>query len=360
MVGGKIKKKTVISIVLLLALALTLSQNAFAVEPTSNVKFTSSQINSASSTVKNYVETYHRLPGYVPIGGTRVTMPQFLQLMTKNVQNINSKTPTSINLKSVNKPSLNYENTKMGIITKLEYLSISKSVSTSITSTGKAPNPIGSSVGLLGFNNQVYSYSKILSFYRTYKRLPNYVTVNPWPYNLSWVSLSHYTYHHQTTEYTCGPSSLKMAFSHYNLTVSENWLAKVANSNPNTGTSQNGMIAAVNAVNAKYGTTFSMNMQQFTGWHVINYYLARGIPVIVRVHSWIDTYGTHYVLITGINLKTGKVRLADPSYNGKGTFSVYDKGVSIHEVTINELQNRIQWMLVNGKATKPVMVLFNS
>lgn len=120
------------------------------------------------------------------------------------------------------------------------------------------------------------------------------------------------------------------------------------------------MIAAVKAVNAKYGTNFFMTTQKFYGWNTIRNYLAKGVPVIVRVHSWLDTYGTHYVLITGINFETGKVRLADPSYNGKGTFSIYDKGVSVHEVTISELQNRIQWMLDNGKATRPIMPLFNN
>jgi hypothetical protein len=152
-----------------------------------------------------------------------------------------------------------------------------------------------------------------------------------------------------------------MALSCYDFNkVSENWLAKAAKSNGNTGTSQSGMIAAVNAVNAKYGTKFSMTMQTFTGWNTINNYLANGVPVIVRVRSWLDTYGTHYVLITGINFQTGKVRLADPSYNGKGTFSIYDKGVSVHEVTISDLQNRIQWIISNGKATKPIMPLFKN
>jgi len=152
-----------------------------------------------------------------------------------------------------------------------------------------------------------------------------------------------------------------MALSAYDFYgVTENWLAKAASSNSDTGTAQTGMIAAVNAVNANYGTKFSLTMEKFTSWNVISSYLAQGIPVIVRVHSWLDTYGTHSVLITGINLQTGMVRLGDSSYNGKGTFSVYDVGVSVHEVTLSELQTRIQWMLDNGKATAPVMPLIKN
>ncbi len=342
--------------VLLLAIGLSLSQSASAAS-TTNVKFSNSQINAASSSVKNYVDTYHKLPSYITINKTKVTMPQFLSLMVTNVGNIKSGTKTSINLKPISSPSSTSENIKIGNIQKSEYLSLAQSIKTTLYSTGKAPSNIKCSLGTIGYNNLVYSYSKILTFYKTNGRLPNYVGVNPWPTTLGWVSLSHYTYHHQTTDYTCGPSSLKMALSYYNLAVSESWLAKKASSNYYTGTSQTGMIAAVKAVNAAYGTKFSMTMEKFTGWNVIRNYLARGTPVIVRVHSWLDSAGTHYVLITGINLQTGKVRLADPSWNGKGTFSIYDKGVSVHEVTITELQNRIQWMLNNRKATNPVMPL---
>jgi len=284
-----------------------------------------------------------------------------MDLMTSNLLNIKNGVKPSVNLKTVNSPNNISENVKIGSMSKSEYIILCKSIHTSITTTGTLPSSIKTSMGTLGYPNIVYTYSKILAFYKTNSRLPNYVSIKPWPFTLGWTKLSHYTYHHQTTGYTCGPSSLLMALSYYNFNkVTESWLAKAAKSNSNTGTSQSGMIAAVNAVNAKYGTNFSMTMKKFTGWNTIRNYIASGVPVIVRVHSWLDTYGTHYVLITGINFETGKVRLADPSYNGKGTFSIYDKGVSIHEVTISELQNRIQWMLNNGKATQPVMPLFKN
>lgn len=301
-----------------------------------------------------------KLPSYVTINKTKVTMPQYLQLTTTDLQYIKNGKTTSVGLGTVKAPSSSSENIKIGKLYKSEYLSLSVKIKSSIGSNKKAPTSIKSSIGTVGYKNLVYSYSKILVFYKNNKRLPNYVAVNPWPNTLGWTSLSGYTYHHQTTEYTCGPSSLKMALSHYKLTVSESWLASKAKSNYYTGTSQNGMINAVKAVNSKYGTKFSITTQKFTGWNSVNSYIAKGVPVIVRIHSWLDSWGTHYVMITGINLHTGKVRLADPSYNGKGTFSIHDKGVKVHEVTLQELQNRIQWMLDNGKATKPVMPLIKN
>jgi uncharacterized protein YpmS len=331
------------------------------VDPGQTNTFTSTQINSAATSLRNYIDTNDKLPSYVTVGPTQVSLPQFLQLMATNLININGGTSPSVTLKTVSNPSGTTENIIIGTITKSEIVSLAQTIKSTIDSTGIAPASIKSTAGTLGYENILYTFSRTLAFQATYNRLPNYITVNPWPITLGWVSLSHYTYHHQTTEYTCGPSALMMALSYYNFAkVNESWLAKAASSNYYTGTAQTGMIAAVNAVNAAYGTNFSLNMEKFTGWNVISSYLAQGIPVIVRVHSWIDSGGTHYVLITGINLQTGMVRLGDSSYNGKGTFSVTDVGVSVHEVTLSELQNRIQWMLDNGKATLPIMPLVNN
>lgn len=348
-------------VILIFVLTISLSQCAFAAEKTTlNAKFTSSQINSASGTVQNYVNKYDKLPSYVTINKTKVTMPQFLQLTTSNLQYIKSGKTSKISLQAVKVPSSSGENIKIGSLSKSEYLSLSSKIKNSITSTKSAPANVKSSIGTVGYKNLVYSYSKVLAFYKSNKRLPNFVTVNPWPNTLGWTTFSGYSYHHQTTEYTCGPSSLKMALSHYNLAVSESWLANQAKSNYYTGTAQSGMIKAVKAVNAKYGTKFSMTTLKFTGWNSINSYLAKGVPVIIRIHSFLDTYGTHYVMVTGLNMQTGKVRLADSSYNGKGTFSVRDKGVKVHEVTMKALQDRIEWMINNGKATKPIMPLIKN
>ncbi|MCE5215116.1 MAG: C39 family peptidase [Methanobacterium sp.] len=331
------------------------------VDPVTQTSFTNAQINTAANSLKSYISTNNILPNYVTIANTQISVAQFLQLMVINLINLNSGTKPSVNLQTVSNPSSSTENIKIGNIAKSEYISLALSIKNTINSAGKAPGSISCSLGTISYENLVYSFSKILAYQMTNNRLPNYVTVNPWPSTLGWISLSHYTYHHQTTDYTCGPSSLMMALSYYNFVqVGESWLAKAASSNSNTGTSQSGMITAVNAVNAAYGTNFSLSMEKFTGWNVIANYLAQGIPVIARVHSWIDTYGTHYVLITGINLQTGMIRLGDSSYNGKGTFSVNDVGVAVHEVTLSEFQNRIQWMLDNGKATSPIMPLFNN
>ncbi len=352
--GGKIKKKAIMVIILLFALTISLSQCAFAADT-----YTSAQINQASTNVKNFIEKNDRLPNYVTISGKKVTTPQFLYLMTSNVQNIKNGKKVSVTSRTVQAPSSSTENIKIGNVQKASFLTTSQSIRNTIIYTGRAPTSTKNSIGTMGYENMVYTYSKVLNFYRTNNRLPNYVSVTPWPKNLGWTQLS-FTYYHQTTDYTCGPSSLKMAFSHYGVTLSESWLANKASSNAQIGTTQSGMIKAVNAVNTNYGTKFSMTTESFTGWNVIQSYISKGIPVIVRIKSFLTPGGTHYAMISGINLQTGMVCLGDPSWEGKNTFSVNHPGVKNHYVTMQYLQNSLQWVISNAGISKPLMPLIKN
>ncbi len=314
------------------------------------------QVGVASGQVKKYVETEASLPSAVTVGSENVTSPQFLYLLTKSTTNVNSGISSSIAIKNLAVPSKPSESVKSGTLTKSQYITLANSINQFINTNGRLPNFANTNLGTMRYETLTYTYSSIMNFYNTNKRLPNYVSITPWSETLGWTQLS-YTYHHQTTEYTCGPSALKMAFSHYNLSLSESYLANVGGSDYYTGTSQNGMIAAVNAVNNKYDTNYSMTMESFTGWNSIQSYLANGVPVIIKIRSFLETYGTHYVMISGINMQTGRVRLGDPSYNDGKPFSIKDKGVKIHEVSMQDLQDRLYWVINNKDISKPLMPL---
>ncbi len=196
--GGKIKFKFIVPVLMLIAIVLTFNVSAVsAADNTSTTKittssktaatpvspkvtFTSSQINAASSKVKTFVETNNRLPNYVTIKNRQVTMPQFLQLVTDNTVAINKGSKKSITLKNVKKPSSPSQSLKSGTLTKKEYLSIVQKVSTSINSSGSAPNYVNTSLGKMRYETIIYSYAKVLSFYQTNKRLPNTVSVKSW------------------------------------------------------------------------------------------------------------------------------------------------------------------------------------
>ena len=160
--------------------AVQSSSNKSAARTLSNVSFSQAQINSAAIKVTTFVQTNHRLPNYVTISNTEVTMPQFLQLLTTNLININKGLNTPVKLTNVQNTTNATETIKNGNILKSEYLNIAQSIETSIASTGKAPSYINTSLGKINFNNLVYTFSKILNFQNTNNRLPNYVSVTSW------------------------------------------------------------------------------------------------------------------------------------------------------------------------------------
>ncbi|MTK64772.1 MAG: pseudomurein-binding protein [Methanobacterium sp.] len=157
---------------------------------TVKISFTPSQIGAASSKVKSYYEQNNKLPSYVTINNHKVTMPQFLQLISDDIYQLSNKKTTSITLKNVTAPSKPVENLKTGQLTKTQYINLAKNTRSYIYSTGKAPNNENSSLGTIKFQNLVYSFSKILAFQTANNRLPNYVSVAPFSKSSTSVKIS--------------------------------------------------------------------------------------------------------------------------------------------------------------------------
>ena len=65
------------------------------------VTYTLSDIKDAASRVKIFVESKKKLPKYVQMGTRQITMPQFLQLLTAGLTQVNKGSTGSIALKSV-------------------------------------------------------------------------------------------------------------------------------------------------------------------------------------------------------------------------------------------------------------------
>ncbi len=158
----------------------TSSSQKLAAGSPASVSFSKTQINSAASKVEAFVQINHRLPNYVTISNTEVTMPQFLQLITANLLNINKGLNTPLNLKTVLNPANSAGTVKSGNISKSEYLNLAQNIETIMASTGKAPSYVNSTLGTINFNNLVYTFSKILNFQNTNNKLPSYVSVEPW------------------------------------------------------------------------------------------------------------------------------------------------------------------------------------
>jgi predicted double-glycine peptidase len=197
------------------------------------------------------------------------------------------------------------------------------------------------------------------NYYINKDRLPNYVSYGTRKIPIAtfqkilssqglkidtWVTVKNLVYYHQTTGYTCGPSSLKMVFSNYRMNLTEMRLASYGRSNSKIGTTTAGMLNAVKDVNLKYGTKFKARDSSFTsvGWTGLERYIAHNEPVILHIKSFIDADSGHYVVLTGINFKSGLAKIADPNY-GYRTISLHD------------LQYRINWTVSTGRTPTPLI-----
>lgn len=165
---------------LALSLCLNLDNVSAATSNSSTTKVSISQLTSAASSVNSFIKTNKRLPNYVTIASKKVTMPQYLYLLSSGTSQLSSGSTASVTLKNVNVPTKPSENLKKGNIQKTEYVSMAKSLKKYVDTNGRLPNYQSTSKGNIKFENTVDTYSKILVFYKTNKRLPTYVAVTPW------------------------------------------------------------------------------------------------------------------------------------------------------------------------------------
>ena len=145
-----------------------------------NTNFTMTQIKTAATSVESYIKTNHKLPNYVTIGTTEVSMPDFLRLLTTDILQTYSKTTTSITLKTLTTSAKPTENVTTGTISKANYLNLASRVNTFMNKYSVLPNYANSTLGKINYESLIYTFSKILAFDSTNSRLPNSVSVVPW------------------------------------------------------------------------------------------------------------------------------------------------------------------------------------
>ena len=178
-------KLIIISIILILIISnignvFSENQNVILVKSSNQVYFNVNDIMDASSRVKIYIETNHRLPNYVQISGKQVNMPDFLRIIAICTSEINNNQKYPISLKNIRSPSSPSENLKVGKIYRSEYFDMAQRIKVYSDSNNIAPNYVSSSLGNIRFENAVYIYCKILNFYKVNNVFPNYVSVNKW------------------------------------------------------------------------------------------------------------------------------------------------------------------------------------
>ncbi len=143
--------------------------------------FTVDQIAYAATWVKDYIDTNHKLPSSVTIGSLNVEMPSFLYLLSVAVQNVYNKNYNNVVYNYCNPPQLSKDGMNTGNMALSEYVHIADQIKVYSDSTGVIPGyAYDTSLGTyFGFNNMIYTYSKIMAYYSVNGVLPNYVEVQP-------------------------------------------------------------------------------------------------------------------------------------------------------------------------------------
>ncbi len=175
--GGIIKRKSLLAVILLFSIATFINLSAVSA---ANSTYDTNSVVKSGTTVKNYVETKHTVPTTVTVNKKQVSKAQYLYLETKTVGNLYKGVKTPVTVKSIYNPTAPKESVKSGSLTKSQYVTLANKISSYQNAYGKTPNYVSTPLGNMRYENLIYTYAKVLNFYQTNHRLPNYVTVKPW------------------------------------------------------------------------------------------------------------------------------------------------------------------------------------
>lgn len=128
----------------------------------------------------------------------------------------------------------------------------------------------------------------------------------------------------QPDAYTCGPTSLAMAFSVVDVVKTKsagkdaiNTLSRISGTNKN-GTTPENLDASAN----KFNKNYKMFMVKYENLNSFKKYIDAGQPIVLHIGTipelgYINYYG-HYIIVLGYDYNTNMVKIIDPSRTGNG------------------------------------------
>lgn len=144
------------------------------------VKLSQASILAASATVNSYVSKNGKLPNSITISGYDYSMPEFLYLLSKTIQNKYKKNSADITVKySIKDPvSPTGANIKGKIYAK-DYYNHAVSIANYIVKNNKAPTYVNTKLGKMQYQTTIYGFAKILAWSKANKNtLPSYLSLN--------------------------------------------------------------------------------------------------------------------------------------------------------------------------------------
>ncbi|MGC9516804.1 MAG: transglutaminase domain-containing protein [Methanomicrobiales archaeon] len=139
---------------------------------------TINDVKDAASRVKSFIESYNRLPSYVTVSGKQISMSDFLYLLVSSVLQVDQGTSVPMKFASLGEAPNPSGDIVSANIDKSEYLDVAGRLKTFMESYNRSPNYAIYSAGKVKFDYVVYSFSKIMDFYKSNGRLPNYAILD--------------------------------------------------------------------------------------------------------------------------------------------------------------------------------------
>jgi hypothetical protein len=153
----------------------------------SSKSYSLKQIAGTATLVKSFIEKYKKLPSFTKIGGIKISLAQFLYLATratvqinKNVGKQGNASDGRITLKNSSEPTNPSEQLKEGKMTLAEYTDFALRISNHMSINHRAPEYGVIGLGQVGYQSQIYLYSRILNYYQTKGSLPKTTNIKPW------------------------------------------------------------------------------------------------------------------------------------------------------------------------------------
>ncbi|MBC7119111.1 MAG: DJ-1/PfpI family protein [Methanobacteriaceae archaeon] len=163
------KKALYLSVFLALALVLINSVSA--------AQLSYDEVSNASKVIADQANKTGKIPSQVTVNSKNVTLDDYLYAATTTTINLNSNQKKSVTTNNY-KPAPNPPSTTAtGKLTKTAYLQTAQNIKKFIEANGRSPNYATTTIGKVNYQSLIYAYARIINFYNTYKRLPNYVTI---------------------------------------------------------------------------------------------------------------------------------------------------------------------------------------
>ena len=147
-----------------------------------NSKNSVANIMAAATKVRNYVNSYKRLPETVTVGSYKISIEEFSYLMSESIVGLNKGSISSVKILEGIQDVESGGDSMNAKIYKEQYVDLANRAMTYIQNNkvparyAAAYSSSNSKVGNAGFDLYTYCFAKILVFYDANKYLPNYCT----------------------------------------------------------------------------------------------------------------------------------------------------------------------------------------